>query len=104
MILRDTQNKFSRLEYEGDNFKVFHAERVNDDALKGNYELRKDKANCWSADKEMRMIARVPLIAYIRWMREYPELHDADPAYRDRFLYKLLRKEENQVFKTVENI
>lgn len=104
MILKDTTNKFSRLEYEGDNFKVFHAERLDERALRGNYELRKDKKSCWSADKEQRLIARVPLIAYIRWMREYPELHDADPDYRDRFLFKLLQKEENKVFKTVENI
>ena len=104
MILRNTEKKFSQLEYKGDKYNVFHAERIDDRVLKENFEYRKDVNNAWTQDRENLLIARVPLITYLQWMKKYPELKDSDPAYRDRFLHKLLRQSENEVFKTVEHI
>lgn len=104
MILRSSANNLSRLEYDGDKYKIEHFHRIDENVLRDNAELRKDKRACWSADKEMRLFARIPTLTYISWMKKYPELRDSDPAYRDRFLKKLLEQPENEVFKTVENI
>ena len=101
MILRNTHKKFSELDLERDKFKVRHVERISDDVLKDNYALRKDKDSTYSYDRQTRLVARIPTITWMEWYRKYPELSDSDPAYRDKFLWKLLNSQENEVFKTV---
>ena len=105
MILRN--NTYTEVKEKGDLYKITHAELVPDALFEGNYELRKDKRNTWNLDKNSsleRLIARLPTITWLEWYRKYPELRDPDPNYRDKFLFKLLSKSENEVFKTVKNI
>lgn len=100
MIVSKDGTKYRQLEYQGDKFRMFHAELIPDGFLKANHELRKNKLSTMSADGEFMLVARVPTLLWIKWKREHPELSDPDPDYRDRFLWKLLRKEENEVFRT----
>lgn len=104
-ILRQNENQYSAIEYDGDKYKIFHAEKINPLALKGNYEARKDKKCVVSSDERLgRLVARVPMLLYMKWQKEYPELRDSDKDYATRFLMKLLAKEENEVFRTVEHL
>lgn len=98
MIIRSDDNSHKELVYEGDQFKITHHERVPDGLLQANYENRKDKNSVKSADGELWHMARIPMLTYIKWYRQYPELRD--PATSDKFLRKLLRQPENEVFRT----
>lgn len=104
MAIYRSGNKITKIDYNKNKYSISHYEDIPDSFFKRNQELKKDKKIVWSSDKEKRHIARVPLALWIKWYRDHPELRDDDPEYRDRFLYKLLKKQENEVFRVVENI
>jgi hypothetical protein len=72
--------------------------------LQANYESRKDPQNGFSKDKNWRRVISVSVETIMQWMREYPEIMSGDHEAEDRALKKLLKREENKGFSTVENI
>lgn len=104
-ILKHTDTELSRIKFEGDKYQIEHYEAINPLALKGNYEARKDKKCVVSSDQRLgRLVARVPMLLYMQWQKQYPELRDSDKDYAHRFLMKLLDKTENEVFRTVDKL
>jgi len=72
--------------------------------LKANYESRKDSQNGFSKDHEWRRVLTVPMEVLMMWKQEYPEIMSGDHEAEDSALKKLLKREENKLFSTVENV
>lgn len=74
-----------------------------DPILKANYESRKDPQNGFSKDKNWRRVLSVPVEVMMMWIREFPEIMSGDKESESKALEKLLKRDENKLFATVEN-
>lgn len=100
MIIKSTATEHKELSFEGDQFKVRHIERIPDGLLKANHELRKEKNSVKSFDNELWLVGRIPMITYMQWCKDHPELKSSDPNISWPMLKKLMNKPENDIFKT----
>lgn len=98
MIIYSDNNKHKEVSFEGDNLKIFKAERIPDAFLKENFAARESGQFHWmDKEKEWHHVARIPKIVMNRLYREYPtEMRAAGST----FLYEWLDRPENKIWKT----
>lgn len=98
MIVYSDNDKHKEVSFEGDDLKIFKAERIPDKFLKENQILRESGQFHWmDKEKEWHHVARIPKIVINRLYKEYPE-EMREPG--NKFLYEWLDKPENQIWKT----
>lgn len=98
MIVYSDNEKHKEVSLEGDNLKVFTAERIPDQFLQENKILRDSGQFHWmDKEREWHHVARIPNIVMNRLYRDYPE-EMREPG--SKFLYEWLDSEEGKIWKT----
>ena len=78
--------------YEGDKFRLLHAQKV-DDILMNAYQAREHSDNGWTEDRSMRKIGEIPMLEFVK----HPEF-----AYDQNAIAKWLKSPAGEPYRTVK--
>jgi len=101
MIIRTNKlNEGQTLEEKNGKFILTNSVNI-DPVLEANYLDRKDSKDGYTDHHTMRRVASVPILTWLEWTKEYPEIMHGDKEIKEKTPRKLLYKEQAKPFWTV---